>query len=78
MIDAVDWLIEPLYKQILKANKFYSTHCKQVPESQFYPKNSNGLRQADTPKVLFEELPKVIKILNVNIALNQSVFQRLT
>ena len=70
MIEAVDWMIEPLHKQIIKGHKFFSTHCKASPDSQFYPKNSAGLRQADTSKVLFEELPKVIKVLNVNIAFN--------
>ena len=78
MMEALDWLIEPLYKGIVRAHKFHSAHDRLQPDSAMYSPDQPGLRQADSPRVLFEELSKVIKLLNVNIALNQSVFYRVT
>lgn len=78
MMEALDWLIEPLYKGIVRAHKFHSAHDRLQPDSAMYSPDQPGLRQADSPRVLFEELPKLIKLLNVNIALNQSVFYRVT
>ena len=40
-------------------------------------KNVNSLRQATSPKVLFEELPKIIKILGIYIGFDEKVFLKL-
>ena len=39
--------------------------------------NVNSIKQATSPGTLFEELPKIIKILGVYIGFNEKVFQKL-
>lgn len=84
MLEAIDWLIEPLYHATIKGSKFLSTYTKQINSSNFYPAKADHqsfgvqLKQANSGKTLFEELPKVLKIVTVNIAFDQKVFQKLT
>ena len=74
MYDAIEWFISPLINQINRnlngigkksELKYYSD------SSKFKPGN---LRQATSSKILYEDLPVILRCIGVNLAFHERLF----
>jgi hypothetical protein len=77
--ETLHWFVEPLYRSLSKG--------RVLNKNQTVPKNvyeglemsmdcETGVRQATSPAIFFEDIMKILKVLNFHISTDQILFQK--
>ncbi len=76
MFEALEWFITPIYQSVTKAVPIIGKKQELTYYFDSKKHRAGQIRQATNSKILYEDLPLILRCIGVNIAFNERIFQK--